>query len=402
MNRPRSPDFLELSPRRLLSPAPQAGPDQQAACACPESPPAPSLLCRSYFARECEAVAFQRGDAAEEGSPRLPLTIQEETLSRLEPSYSFSESPDGRSPSRPGPEPASPTAGPPDPVAAVPGSEQSAGLAEGPLAAASPVAGLAGVSSGPGLEKASLPSGANVTYTDTVSCDSANATYICTGSPWPGEMKYAQPALLTSTPVSTVTSSEQILLAAASSGAARQALRARGKGGLLKGASTASKIPQVADRKDSWARTRSAAQSHPITEPPFKLPGIQRTLVNPRLKLRGTPRDQGSRLAIAQGNKITTKTSSQKHPRRKSSNKVATSLQKSPSPKRLCKGNLMTAGQNPTTAVKKELTAPCSKCQQLAEENKQLKSKLEAIIKTVALLEGKVLPSTSVTGSGTA
>lgn len=201
---PESSDSArEPSPLGRLSPVSPADPDQ-AAGRFPDSA-TPSVFYRSFFARECEAVVFQLSNAGEGVRPRCPLTIQEETLTPLELPCSFLDSFDVRSPPRPVPEPAPASAGPPDSFAAVPRSTQCTGLAEislgavARLAAASPVSGLAGVSSE--LEKASPPSGANVTYECNGSGSSANATYICTGSPsleekgTPAEAASAQPAL---------------------------------------------------------------------------------------------------------------------------------------------------------------------------------------------------------------
>ncbi|XP_015264489.1 PREDICTED: uncharacterized protein LOC107108556 [Gekko japonicus] len=139
-------------------------------------------------------------------------------------------------------------------------------------------------------------------------------------------------------------------------------------------------------------------------KPPSKLPGrfgVQGSLVCLGLKLHGTPKvnnASGTRLPVFAGNMVTAKTSSQKRPWDKPSDKATASPLKQPFPKRsrLCKNQKekptcsnMAVAQAPSATLEKELTAPCSQCKWLAEENQQLKSMLETCQKTLAFLERK-------------
>ncbi|KAL8180753.1 UNVERIFIED_CONTAM: hypothetical protein K2H54_032544 [Gekko kuhli] len=496
LSRPQSSDSpLEPSLQWRLIPLLQADPGQTVRTS-PDSA-TPSVLYRSSFAQECEAVVFRLSNVAEGMRPQCPLTIEEETLTPLEPPCSFLDSFDSHFPPRPVPEPASASAGPPDPLGAVPCGEQSTGLAGVSLgggaqlaaAATSPDSGLAGVSPWP-----------DVTYECTGSGSSANATYICTRSPSSGEKgtpadaPSAQPALevckrklpfVTSTPLMAPSLSKEASPAAlctecprkraaigsdskqkppadlrrdfgfgvtfasnprsvpgaaagASSGADRmphvsgkapfakkslslrasRPLRTRGAlgiGGLPKGTGTTRKMTQPAvgncSQNIAIPPTRSGSadlQSQPVTQLlfgqlslsalPLALSGCEKNVPVEKGKkiTRGIEPAKATRLS---SNKVTAKTSSQKRPWDKPSDKATASPLNQPFPKRSCLyknqkekptcNDMMAVGQTPSATLEKELTAPCSQCQWLAEENQQLKSMLETCQKTIAFLEKK-------------
>ncbi|XP_054852483.1 nascent polypeptide-associated complex subunit alpha, muscle-specific form-like isoform X2 [Eublepharis macularius] len=446
LSRPQSPgSFLEPPSQWCLSPVRQGGPDRVA--------PTPSLLYRSGFAQECEAVVVQLSSAATGIRPRCAFTVQEETLTPLEPSCSFLDSPDGAS--RPGPEAASDGLSPPEPFVTAPSIEQQS------LTGTSP--GLIGGPSGPEWkEDAPPPRRANATFECDSAGGSANATYVCSRSPSPegkvtpvdaaptqsalGVCKQELP-FITSTPLmvppsskdapptalytqcppraagsgsdSTFGSSCGSLSAAVNHGAdqlppvSRKAplakrnllqgvprvLRPRGApgiGALPKGTGTTKKILQPAggNRLQNMVtlptRSGSAVQSQPVAQkllpdektdltklpcnkkpqisihPPSKLAdrsGVQGYLACLGMKLHGASRydnASGTRLPVPAGQKE----------------------------KPTC-SDLLAVGQISSAALENKLTAPCSQCQRLAEENQQLKSMLETCRKTIAFLEGK-------------